>query len=92
MKKNYLDLPKNERQILSAEWWEREGSSQKAERETEQPPLPFGGGETLVKPYGRCNFCPWESGELSHNDIIRLRVYGCPECGTRPVSIVDLWE
>lgn len=92
MRKNYLDLPKNERQLLSAEWWERNGRPQKAEKDNEQPPLPFGDGERLVKPYGRCNFCPWESGSLTHNDIIRTRAFGCPDCGTRPVSIVDLWE
>lgn len=87
--KNYLDLPRSEREILAAEWWERNG--QKADIDKRQIPLPFGEKE-MVKPHAQCNFCRWEGDELTHREVVHIKLYGCPECGTRPVSIVDLWE
>ena len=88
MKNDFLSLPSDQRHQLAGEWEER--TPQKAEIEPGQIPLPFG-EEEYVKPVARCNFCPFVKGDIKHGEIIRLKLYGCPDCGSK-LSIIDLWE
>lgn len=85
---DYLNLPPHQRKLLA-------GSEEKPRRKTEakeanRPPLPL--GETpLIKPVANCNHCGFTKGDITHNEVVYMRVYGCPDCG-RIISIVDLWE